>query len=117
VLIRESIADTGVDLLRERYDVVLDADSPIEEIIGGFEGIVIRSATKLTAELIERAERLKVIGRAAPAWASTTSTWRPRRGAASSWRTRRSRPSSRRRSTRSACSSRSRGTSRRRTLR
>jgi D-3-phosphoglycerate dehydrogenase len=64
VLIRESIADTGVDLLRERYDVVLDADSPIEEIIGGFEGIVIRSATKLTAELIERAERLKVIGRA-----------------------------------------------------
>ena len=32
--------------------------------IGGYDAIVIRSATKLTADLIERAERLKVIGRA-----------------------------------------------------
>src|SRR5690348_13938396 len=64
VLIREAIADSGVNLLRERFDVVVDADSPIEEIIGDFEGIVIRSATKLTAELIDRGERLKVIGRA-----------------------------------------------------
>jgi D-3-phosphoglycerate dehydrogenase / 2-oxoglutarate reductase len=41
-----------------------DADSPLEEIIGGYDAIVIRSATKLTAGVIERAERLKVIGRA-----------------------------------------------------
>ena len=41
-----------------------DADSPLEEIIGGYDAIVIRSATKLTADVIERAERLKVIGRA-----------------------------------------------------
>ncbi len=32
--------------------------------IGEYDGILIRSATKLTAELIERADRLKVIGRA-----------------------------------------------------
>ena len=32
--------------------------------IGEYDGILIRSATKITAELIERAERLKVIGRA-----------------------------------------------------
>ena len=32
--------------------------------IGDYDAIVIRSATKLTADLIERAERLKVIGRA-----------------------------------------------------
>ncbi len=42
----------------------VDADSPLEDVIAGYDAIVIRSATKLTAELIERAERLKVIGRA-----------------------------------------------------
>jgi len=53
-----------VDLLRSRFDVDVDAESALEEIIGGYDAIVVRSATKLTAELIERAERLKVIGRA-----------------------------------------------------
>ncbi len=38
--------------------------SPLEEIIGRYDAIVIRSATKLTAELLGRAGRLKVIGRA-----------------------------------------------------
>ena len=42
----------------------VDGDSPLEDVIAGYDAIVIRSATKLTAELIERAERLKVIGRA-----------------------------------------------------
>ena len=32
--------------------------------IGEFDAIIVRSATQLTAELIERAERLRVIGRA-----------------------------------------------------
>jgi D-3-phosphoglycerate dehydrogenase len=41
-----------------------DGDSPLEDVIGGYDGIVIRSATKLTADVIERATRLKVIGRA-----------------------------------------------------
>jgi D-3-phosphoglycerate dehydrogenase len=64
VLIRERIADAGVELLRSRFDVEVDGDSELASIIGEYDGIVIRSATKLTAELIERAERLKVIGRA-----------------------------------------------------
>src|ERR1051325_437743 len=64
VLIREEIAERGVALLEERFDVVVDKDSPLEEIVGQFDGVVIRSATKFTADLIERAERLKVIGRA-----------------------------------------------------
>jgi D-3-phosphoglycerate dehydrogenase len=62
--VRESIAPAGVELLRARFDVDEDADSPLEEIIGGYDAIVIRSATKLTADVIERAVRLKVIGRA-----------------------------------------------------
>jgi D-3-phosphoglycerate dehydrogenase / 2-oxoglutarate reductase len=64
VLVREPIADAGIELLRSRFDVDVDADSPLEEIIDRYDGIVIRSATKLTRELVEKAIRLKVIGRA-----------------------------------------------------
>src|SRR5690242_6048695 len=64
VLVRESIAPAGVDLLRERFDVDVDSDSALEEIIGRYDAIVVRSATKLTAELINRPTNLQVIGRA-----------------------------------------------------
>jgi D-3-phosphoglycerate dehydrogenase len=64
VLVREAIAPAGVDLLRERFDVDVDGDSELAEIIDRYDAIVVRSATKLTADLIERAAKLKVIGRA-----------------------------------------------------
>ncbi len=67
VLVKEEIADSGVDLLREHFDVELGVDcdnGQLAERIGEFEGIVIRSATKLTPDLIERADRMRVIGRA-----------------------------------------------------
>jgi len=64
VLVREEIAPAGVDLLRERFEVDEDRDSDLGEIIGRYDAIVIRSATKLTGDLIERADRMKVIGRA-----------------------------------------------------
>src|SRR5688572_26371399 len=64
VLVREPIAEAGIQLLRDRFDVVVDGEASLEELIGDYDAIVIRSGTQLTAELIERAERLKVIGRA-----------------------------------------------------
>ena len=67
VLVKEKIGDSGVALLREHFDVELGIDWSDEELaerIGDYDGIVIRSATKLTAELIARAGRLHVIGRA-----------------------------------------------------
>ena len=67
VLVKEKIGDSGVELLREHFDVDLGIDwedSELAERIGGYEGILIRSATKMTAELIEKANRLQVIGRA-----------------------------------------------------
>ena len=64
VLIREEIAPAGVELLKARFDVDEDRDSDLAEIIGRYDAIVVRSATKLTAEVIAKAERLKVIGRA-----------------------------------------------------
>ena len=64
VLIREPIAEAGVELLRERFEVDVDTSGDLAATIADYDAIVIRSATKLDAELIERAERLKVIGRA-----------------------------------------------------
>ena len=67
VLVAEKIADSGVDLLRDRFEVDLGLDWSPEELaerIEVYDGILIRSATRLTAELIDRAGRLKVIGRA-----------------------------------------------------
>ncbi len=54
----------GLDILRERFDVDVTADGDLAEMIGGYDALIVRSATKVTRELIERAERLKVIGRA-----------------------------------------------------
>jgi D-3-phosphoglycerate dehydrogenase / 2-oxoglutarate reductase len=64
VLIWEPIAEAGVRLLEERFDVDQDGSAPLEERISDYDAIVIRSGTQMTAELIERAERLQVIGRA-----------------------------------------------------
>jgi D-3-phosphoglycerate dehydrogenase len=64
VLVREPIADAGIEFLRERFDVDVDGESDLADRIGDYDAIVIRSATKVSADLIDRAERLKVIGRA-----------------------------------------------------
>jgi D-3-phosphoglycerate dehydrogenase len=67
VLVAEKIGDSGVALLREQFDVDVGTDWSEQELaerIGSYHGIVIRSATKMTAELIERASNLRVIGRA-----------------------------------------------------
>jgi D-3-phosphoglycerate dehydrogenase len=67
VLVKEKLADSGVDLLRERFDVDLGVDWSDEELaerIGDYHAILIRSATRLTSDLIDRAGNLKVIGRA-----------------------------------------------------
>jgi D-3-phosphoglycerate dehydrogenase / 2-oxoglutarate reductase len=67
VLVKEKIGDSGVALLREHFDVDLGMDwddAQLAERIGSYHGILIRSATQMTAELIERAGNLRVIGRA-----------------------------------------------------
>jgi len=64
VLVREEIAEAGVELLRSRFEVDVDRTTELEEIIDRYDAIVIRSATKLTADLIDRATNLKMIGRA-----------------------------------------------------
>jgi D-3-phosphoglycerate dehydrogenase len=61
VLVAEDIGASGVGLLREHFDV--DEGDHLDRI-GEYDGILIRSATKLTADVLERATSLKAIGRA-----------------------------------------------------
>ncbi|HEX4115293.1 MAG TPA: phosphoglycerate dehydrogenase [Solirubrobacteraceae bacterium] len=67
VLVKEKVGDSGVKLLEEHFDVDLGIDWSNEELaekIAPYHGILIRSATKMTAELIDAGENLRVIGRA-----------------------------------------------------
>ena len=67
VLVTESVAQEGIDLLSGEVDVdVRLQPSPDElvELIRGYEGLIVRSATKVTAAVIEAGERLQVVGRA-----------------------------------------------------
>jgi D-3-phosphoglycerate dehydrogenase / 2-oxoglutarate reductase len=68
VLVAEKIGDSGVQLLRDAgLEVELGSGweaAELERRIGEFDGLLIRSATQLDAGLLERAARLKVVGRA-----------------------------------------------------
>ena len=67
ILVAEEIADSGVDLLRESFDVDVKVGldpAQLIEVIGEYEAILIRSATTLDAATIDAATRMKVIGRA-----------------------------------------------------
>ena len=59
---------------RQGFDA---APGELLERIPEIDGLVIRSGTKVTAEVIEAGERLSVVGRAG--MVSTTSTWRLQR--------------------------------------
>ena len=68
VLISDKLSPAAVAIFKERgvdVDVKpgLDKDE-LARIIGDYDGLAIRSATKVTAKLLEQATRLKVVGRA-----------------------------------------------------
>ena len=68
VLISDSLSPAAVAIFKERgveVDVKpgLDKDE-LAAIIADYDGLAIRSATKVTAKLLEQATRLKVVGRA-----------------------------------------------------
>ena len=68
ILAADGIAGEGIEILKKNFNVeVHDKISADEllEIIPKFDALIVRSASKVTAEVIERAENLKIIGRAA----------------------------------------------------
>ncbi|GAB0498481.1 hypothetical protein MMPV_009826 [Pyropia vietnamensis] len=70
VLVSDKLSETAVDIFRNNgidVDFLPDVGKDKEkllEIIGGYDGLAIRSATKVTEKIIGAADRLKVVGRA-----------------------------------------------------
>jgi D-3-phosphoglycerate dehydrogenase / 2-oxoglutarate reductase len=69
VLVSDPLSDVGVRIFQETQGIDVDvntglAPEALKEIIGQYDGLVIRSATKVTADIIEAAHKLKVVGRA-----------------------------------------------------
>jgi D-3-phosphoglycerate dehydrogenase / 2-oxoglutarate reductase len=67
VLIPEKLSDPGIELLKRDFEVDVRPGLSPEELlgtIGEYDGMIIRSATRVTAEVIDRADNLKAIGRA-----------------------------------------------------
>ena len=67
VLVSDSLAEEGVKRLESGADVDVITNLSPEELIqkiGEYDALVIRSGTKVTADVIKAADRLKVIGRA-----------------------------------------------------
>jgi D-3-phosphoglycerate dehydrogenase len=68
VLVKEKIGDSGVELLRSHgFTVDIGTDWTQEELeqrIGDYEGLLIRSATKVDADLLAKATNLRAVGRA-----------------------------------------------------
>lgn len=70
VLVSDKLSETAVQIFRDRgveVDYLPDVGKDKEklaEIIGQYDGLAIRSATKVTEKLLEKADNLKVVGRA-----------------------------------------------------
>ena len=70
VLISDALSETAVAIFKDRgLDVTFEPDlgkdkDRLAAIIGDYDGLAVRSATKVTDKILKSASRLKVIGRA-----------------------------------------------------
>lgn len=67
VLVPEKVSQDGLQILQASLDVDektgLSADE-LRSIIGGYEALIVRSETKVTAALLEAGKKLRVVARA-----------------------------------------------------
>ena len=69
VLVSDPLSEVGIKIFEEEPEIDVDVNTgltpeELKGIIGEYHGLVIRSATKVTVDVIETAPKLKVIGRA-----------------------------------------------------
>ena len=66
IVVADKISDRGVELLREKgwNLVVSPGAAALPGEIANADALIVRSATRVTRELLEKSERLKVVGRA-----------------------------------------------------
>lgn len=67
ILVSDDVSEKGVKILQQHFDVDVKTNMTVEQLkacIGDYDGLVTRSQTQVTAEIIAAAKKLKVIGRA-----------------------------------------------------
>ncbi|MBI2078954.1 MAG: phosphoglycerate dehydrogenase [Euryarchaeota archaeon] len=68
VLVADALSEAGIEVLRKRgltVDVRVGLkEDELAKIIGAYDGLIVRSATKATRRLLEAGKNLKVVGRA-----------------------------------------------------
>lgn len=67
VLVKDKIADSGIEKLKEHFDVDVKPDwtqDEMKEHINDYDAVIVRSAGKMTADIIDAADHLQMIGRA-----------------------------------------------------
>src|SRR6185369_659832 len=69
VLLTDALGPEGLARLREQPDLEIEArpglpPAELREAVRGFHALIIRSGTKVTADVLEHADTLRVIGRA-----------------------------------------------------
>jgi len=69
ILVSDKLSDEGLKILRAVKDFQVDVKTELKpeelkDIIGDYDALVVRSATKVTADIISSAKKLKYIGRA-----------------------------------------------------
>jgi len=69
ILVSDKLSEAGVEILKRQpgFTVDVKTDLPQEEllkIIPQYDALIVRSATKVTAEVIEHGEKLRVVARA-----------------------------------------------------
>ncbi|MFX4262944.1 phosphoglycerate dehydrogenase [Pelotomaculum propionicicum] len=69
VLVLDNVEEEGLQALRREPDIEIDTrnkmtEDELVEIIGDYDGMIVRSATKVTARVLEHAAKMKVVGRA-----------------------------------------------------
>src|SRR5271156_5786912 len=65
VIVADKISERGVELLRKAgWNIVLTTKDNLNAEIADADALIVRSATKVTAELLEKAPRLRAVGRA-----------------------------------------------------
>lgn len=69
VLLSDTLADGWQDVFARESDIQVDIHTGLSEdelcdLIPGYEGLIVRSATQVTPKIIEAGSNLRVIGRA-----------------------------------------------------
>ena len=80
VLVADNLSPAGIEILKNEDGIEVDVKTGMSkeeliEVIPEYEGLLVRSATKVRAEVIEAATNLKVVD--GPVSGSTISTWKP----------------------------------------